>query len=856
VSVPFFHIFSRVSDTENKLTTLSSNSLNTTPYDKLFNLNEIDLREFIIDNLDNQFGCRFLRDFIINLKTTANYRDFFNNGYRAKFIHQRKMIDMNDAISYAHLLDGHTLNVVNNYYIKPGINYNNPFDKLSNESSLYNTSICADALNDYIYAYNENFDVDMSSPQALSQASSLSSPQALSQASSLSSPQALSQASSSSLVSHSFIPFNITVNMKKSSDKALIRKRKLINEDIIKIIKYYTMISKKYDYELNELQLKVIKAMYTNEGYKKDILIKSSCGTGKTFSALARVLAYSHQKIKCTVIWITCYKSLEIATLAKFKKYDDLLNIFYCKDSGSIMETINRMNDESNDKYGNIILLNPSLCNHISNICKNMNHSTYIVLDEIHAMLDDISYRETMYNLVTNINQLRYRAGQKMIILALSGTIHQDHEHFIINQLFNDDYIIISNMKILIVDYRMYVENISIAQLFAKLHKHIEIIMSRFPDKKIIIYIRTKDLLIRFFYFLRKNKVECNFFHSDIPYERKKNIFNLLESNKLKILLSTKSLAYGIDIPNIKNIIFVGVPESLNILVQMSGRSVRNKNDKGIIHIYINDDINNKTEYLLKEKEKKQFIELVNVLKSKDLCINNYIENFYNFQSNLICNNCVNCKRIISDYSNINIYRETKSSLRETVLNAIDKNKKINENSIIFKYINEKKQVQKSLGILKRLEICIVCNILYGDSNVHIPMSTSCLHYQKLKSCGGCFKCLYANCKIRSQCRVTDIIKNSRDMCWSCFIPYEFHPDSNCIKTVKYSLLSLLVKQNSKIDSLKAYFNNNNELLLKHINKISTISCFFCPKRAKKVIPSGNEIKQFIIISSPILIFI
>ena len=81
-----------------------------------------------------------------------------------------------------------------------------------------------------------------------------------------------------------------------------------------------------------------------------------------------------------------------------------------------------------------------------------------------------------------------------------------------------------------------------------------------------------------------------------------------------------------------------------------------------------------------------------------------------------------------------------------------------------------------------------------------------------------CSKCFYANCKIRSQCRVTDIIKNSRDICWSCFIPYDFHTDSNCIKTVKYSLLSLLVKQNRKIDSLKAYFY---ELLLKHINKIS-----------------------------------
>ncbi|MBI9041343.1 ATP-dependent DNA helicase RecQ [Lutibacter sp.] len=110
-----------------------------------------------------------------------------------------------------------------------------------------------------------------------------------------------------------------------------------------------------------------------------------------------------------------------------------------------------------------------------------------------------------------------------------------------------------------------------------------------------IIYTKSRKQTKDICHFLLYHKLKSSFYHGGLSVEEKNNAFNNWMLEKTPIMVATNAFGMGIDKANVKAVIHVNIPDSLENFIQEAGRAGRDE-QKAYSFILTNNTIINDTE--------------------------------------------------------------------------------------------------------------------------------------------------------------------------------------------------------------------------------------------------------------------
>ena len=119
-------------------------------------------------------------------------------------------------------------------------------------------------------------------------------------------------------------------------------------------------------------------------------------------------------------------------------------------------------------------------------------------------------------------------------------------------------------------------------------------ILRKYPDDKFLVFTHTKNTGRQLNYLLSTEEIDADFYNADLPTKQREKLEKSFRNKAkgLRVLLSTSSLAYGMNLPA-RRVIVVGVHRGLNEvdamdIVQMMGRAGRlGIDDAGDVYILV-----------------------------------------------------------------------------------------------------------------------------------------------------------------------------------------------------------------------------------------------------------------------------
>ena len=106
-------------------------------------------------------------------------------------------------------------------------------------------------------------------------------------------------------------------------------------------------------------------------------------------------------------------------------------------------------------------------------------------------------------------------------------------------------------------------------------HYQLESILKKNPQSSII-YVRSRKLSIDISNYLDSKGFSSTFYHGGISNEEKDNRFQAWLNDQKQVIVATNAFGMGIDKSNVKTVIHINLPESLESYFQEAGRAGRN----------------------------------------------------------------------------------------------------------------------------------------------------------------------------------------------------------------------------------------------------------------------------------------
>ncbi|CDF78861.1 ATP-dependent DNA helicase, RecQ family [Formosa agariphila KMM 3901] len=103
----------------------------------------------------------------------------------------------------------------------------------------------------------------------------------------------------------------------------------------------------------------------------------------------------------------------------------------------------------------------------------------------------------------------------------------------------------------------------------------IETILRKYSNSSII-YVRSRKLTLEIANFLEKKGIKASSFHGGLSNAEKDERLNDWLANKMQVMVATNAFGMGIDKPDVKTVIHLNLPESLESYFQEAGRAGRN----------------------------------------------------------------------------------------------------------------------------------------------------------------------------------------------------------------------------------------------------------------------------------------
>ncbi len=315
-----------------------------------------------------------------------------------------------------------------------------------------------------------------------------------------------------------------------------------------------------------DIQFKSIPAILRGE----DVLAIAQTGTGKTGAFAIPVLNTLINKkpksrtnaVRCVVMAPTHELALQLEkvfkALAKYTKLK-ILSVY-----GGVEQDPQK---EKLKKGVDVLIATPGrLFDLRSQGDLDLSQVEVLILDEADHMLDR--------GFINDIRDLMHFIPKKRQTLFFSATINQK-----IKKLA---YSIVSNaIRIQISPKDPVAKNIEHAMSFVEMDDKrffLEDIIKSVPDKKVLVFVRTKVRAERVKKALARVEIDSETIHSDKTQVERIDNMAKFATGELKILIATDVSARGIDIPNVDFVVNYDLPETPENYVHRVGRTGRGDN--------------------------------------------------------------------------------------------------------------------------------------------------------------------------------------------------------------------------------------------------------------------------------------
>ncbi|TXD84266.1 RecQ family ATP-dependent DNA helicase [Subsaximicrobium wynnwilliamsii] len=113
----------------------------------------------------------------------------------------------------------------------------------------------------------------------------------------------------------------------------------------------------------------------------------------------------------------------------------------------------------------------------------------------------------------------------------------------------------------------------------------LEQVLKKYPGASII-YVRSRKASVEIHDQLTKLGFDATFFHGGIPNKEKQERLDHWMNNRKRIMVATTAFGMGIDKPDVKTVVHMNLPESLESYYQEAGRAGRNNEKAHAILLY------------------------------------------------------------------------------------------------------------------------------------------------------------------------------------------------------------------------------------------------------------------------------
>lgn len=318
-----------------------------------------------------------------------------------------------------------------------------------------------------------------------------------------------------------------------------------------------------------DIQYKSIPPILKGE----DVLAIAQTGTGKTAAFAIPILHILQERksgkfrpdgVKCLVMAPTHELALQIEqvfnTLGKHTSLDML-----CIHGGVEQEPQIKQLSKGVD----ILIATPGrMFDLVSQGALKLGRVEILVLDEADHMLD--------LGFIKDIRDLMRHLPKRRQTLFFSATINDEIKKLAYSLVTNAIRIQISPKDPVAKNIEHAVANVEMDDK----RFFLENMISNDPDKKILVFVRTKVRAERVKKALERVKLDSDTIHSDKLQAEREQTMKRFRSGELKVLIATDISARGIDVPNVDFVINYDLPESSDNYVHRVGRTGRGR-EKG-----------------------------------------------------------------------------------------------------------------------------------------------------------------------------------------------------------------------------------------------------------------------------------
>lgn len=132
----------------------------------------------------------------------------------------------------------------------------------------------------------------------------------------------------------------------------------------------------------------------------------------------------------------------------------------------------------------------------------------------------------------------------------------------------------------------------------AKLSR-LKTILARIPGSSIV-YVRNRKKTKEIAAFLANEMISATFYHAGLKHEEKKQREEQWRENQIRVMVSTNAFGMGIDKPDVRTVVHLDLPDSLEAYFQEAGRAGRDEQKAYAVLLHDPAD-RHRTEQLLKE---------------------------------------------------------------------------------------------------------------------------------------------------------------------------------------------------------------------------------------------------------------
>ncbi len=317
-----------------------------------------------------------------------------------------------------------------------------------------------------------------------------------------------------------------------------------------------------------DIQFKSIPPILKGE----DVLAIAQTGTGKTAAFAIPVIHTLHTKkikrrsdgIKCLIMVPTRELAMQIhQVFESIGKHTSVKSfcVYGGVDEGPQIAKL--------EKGIDILIATPGrMFDLASRGYIKLNRTEILILDEADHMLD--------LGFIKDIKDLMTYLPKKRQTLFFSATINET-----IKKLA---YSLVSNaIRIQVSPKDPVAKNIDHSVTFIEMDDKrffLERLIKENPEKKILIFVRTKVRAERVQKAMERVQIEAQFIHGGKEQDERKKVLDLFRKGEIKVLIATDVSARGIDIPEVQYVVNYDLPELSENYVHRVGRTGRGK-EKG-----------------------------------------------------------------------------------------------------------------------------------------------------------------------------------------------------------------------------------------------------------------------------------